>query len=171
MRRSILCFVVASAVTSCAAFAADLPNPKLTPGLADLALTKEALCAPYFSTKSIRRHGSRASTDAIYNAYGVGRDESPCPCEIDHLIPLEIGGSNDVRNLWPQPDSGILWNSKRKDELETQLHTEVCSGVIDLRTAQQEIAKDWIAAYVKRFGVPSATANRSRYRTRKTASP
>ena len=71
----------------------------------------------------------------------------------------------------PQPDSGILWNSKRKDELETQLHTEVCSGVIDLRIAQQEIAKDWIAAYVKRFGVPNATVNRSRYRARKTGSP
>jgi hypothetical protein len=24
-------------------------------------------------------------------------------CEVDHLIPLELGGSNDVKTLWPQP--------------------------------------------------------------------
>jgi hypothetical protein len=46
------------------------------------------------------------------------------------------------------------WNSIRKDRLERRLKVEVCSGIIELEAAQREIATDWIAAYVARFGSP-----------------
>jgi hypothetical protein len=38
-----------------------------------------------------------------------------------------------------------------KDELEDRLHTMVCSGALDLASAQQDIARDWIGAYKKYF--------------------
>jgi hypothetical protein len=85
----------------------------------------------------------------------MASDTPPCPCEIDHLIPLGIGGSNQPHNLWPQSESTVPWNSKAKDQLEIRLRTEVCAGTIDLSAAQKEIATDWIAAYVARFGRPA----------------
>ena len=38
-----------------------------------------------------------------------------------------------------------------KDALEDHLHGLVCGGKVDLATAQQDIARDWIAAYKKYF--------------------
>ena len=134
-----------------AALAGDLPDPKITPGLADPALTKDVICASTFNTKAIRNVPS-ARKKAIYKVYGMAFDEPPCPCEIDHLIPLALGGSNRPRNLWPQSDSTMPWNSIVKDRLERELHNEVCAGAIELEAAQHEIATDWIAAYVARFG-------------------
>ncbi len=36
-----------------------------------------------------------------------------------------------------------------KDVLERRLHNLVCNGKVDLKTAQHEIATDWISAYQK----------------------
>jgi hypothetical protein len=41
-----------------------------------------------------------------------------------------------------------------KDRLENRLHQMVCAGQLDLTTAQQAIASDWVAAY-KRYGSPN----------------
>ena len=71
--------------------------------------------------------------------------------ELDFLITPELGGASDARNLWPQPYRSILWNAYVKDELERRLQILVCEGEVDLRTAQQELAGDWIAAYKRRF--------------------
>jgi hypothetical protein len=73
-------------------------------------------------------------------------------CEIDHLNSLELGGSNEQTNLWPEPYHGTDWNAHVKDQLENFLHTHGCSGDIALDQAQKEIATDWIASYKERFG-------------------
>ena len=66
-----------------------------------------------------------------------------------HLISLELGGApRDPDNLWPEPWFGV-WNARVKDKLENTLHDKVCGGEVPLRTAQKEIATDWIAAYQK----------------------
>jgi len=78
-------------------------------------------------------------------AYGLTgtplRDE-----ELDHELPLELGGASSVTNLWPEP-----WAEPRgahhKDELENVLHGQVCSGRLDLVTAQRAITSNWEAAY------------------------
>jgi len=61
--------------------------------------------------------------------------------EIDHLVPLCLGGSDDFSNLWPQPRQTIApkWNAEAKDRLERRLCEMVCSGQLDLATAQQAI--------------------------------
>jgi hypothetical protein len=149
MNAFIRCAIIL-AVSMPAALAGDLPDPAKTPGLAEPGLTKEILCAPGFMTKTLRSVPS-ATRKAVYEDYDMAPDKAPCPCEVDHLIPLAIGGSNLPPNLWPEPHSGT-WNSIMKDRLEKRLHKEVCDGTVGLLAVQDEIATDWIAAYKKRFG-------------------
>ena len=76
------------------------------------------------------------------DAYGY--TDSASNYELDHLIPLEIGGApSDVRNLWPEPHYTTP-NSYDKDTLENYLNKQVCSGALDLKTAQNEIATNWV---------------------------
>jgi hypothetical protein len=89
----------------------------------------------------------------VYAAYGMPHwvtNEQ----ELDHLIPLELGGSNGIKNLWPEP-YGIQWNAHAKDALEDRLHQMVCNEGLPLATAQQWIASNWIEAYKRVFGVDS----------------
>ena len=71
--------------------------------------------------------------------------------EIDYLIAPGLGGADDIHNLWPQPFTSRTWNAHVKDALEERLHQLVCSGNLDLHTAQSDISSDWIAAYKKYF--------------------
>ena len=58
--------------------------------------------------------------------------------------------SNSAKNLWPQK----VADAHRKEVLEDRLRELVISGRLDLRTAQQAIASDWIAAYQKYVEAP-----------------
>ncbi|WP_051450173.1 HNH endonuclease signature motif containing protein [Actinospica robiniae] len=75
----------------------------------------------------------------MYKAYGIA---SGTVSELDHLVPLELGGANDVANLWPE--IGKLPNPK--DKVENDLREEVCSGKVSLAAAQKAIAADWMTA-------------------------
>jgi hypothetical protein len=62
--------------------------------------------------------------------------------EVDHLIPLELGGDNSDKNLWPE--RGSIPNPK--DGLENELHNLVCTGELSTSAAQHAIASNWVAA-------------------------
>jgi hypothetical protein len=76
--------------------------------------------------------------------------------EIDHLVPLCLGGADSNANLWPEPRGSIEpeFNAEAKDRLEARVCEMVCGGDLDVREAQQAIAGDWTAAYQRWF--PSA---------------
>ena len=74
--------------------------------------------------------------------------------EVDHLISLELGGSNDLKNLWPQSYTTPTYNARVKDGLENRLHWLVCHGTLALDVAQRAIARDWIAALTTYGGAP-----------------
>jgi hypothetical protein len=122
-----------------------VPDPQLTPG-ATLEVTTSDICVPGYTKKV--RHVPAAIKQQVYAAYGI-QNHAPREYEIDHLIPLELGGSNAMKNLWPQSYQTQPWNAHVKDRLENVLHRLVCSGQLGLDTAQRDIATDWIAAYHK----------------------
>ena len=86
----------------------------------------------------------------VFQAYGVDYRRAG-DYELDFLITPELGGASEASNLWPQPYRSVVWNAYVKDELERHLRRLVCRGAVDLATAQQELASDWIAAYKRRF--------------------
>jgi hypothetical protein len=77
------------------------------------------------------------------------RSTGPATTKLINLIPLSLGGSNSIRNLWPHSTKTSPWNSYVKDALERKLHKLVCVGQLDLKTAQNQMASNWIEAYKK----------------------
>jgi hypothetical protein len=76
----------------------------------------------------------------LMRAYGVAG--SIHDYELDHLIPIGVGGCPDCEsNLWPEPRN-IFPGAREKDEVEDYLHRQVCSGALSLAEAQQEIASN-----------------------------
>lgn len=115
-----------------------------TPGAVDPSLTKDVLCSSAFSTKSVRNVPSDEKMQ-VYEEYGIA-SHKPGEYEVDHLISLELGGSNDIANLWPEtaePRPGF----HEKDMVENFLHEQVCNGGITLPQAQQQISSNWLAVY------------------------
>jgi hypothetical protein len=88
--------------------------------------------------------------ERVFRSYGADTRRAT-EYELDYLITPELGGATDARNLWPQAYSHTPWNAFVKDELERFLHRQVCDGALDLPTAQQQMASDWIAAYKRHF--------------------
>ncbi len=137
------------AIRAAVAFGQAMPDPKLTPG-ATSALASKQLCDPKFHTTSVR-NVPESEKRQVYARYGMANHKGACAkagCEVDHLISLELGGSNDIKNLWPEPYAPAP-NAHQKDVVENWLHRQVCSvaSAIPLKDAQHQIATDWFAVY------------------------
>src|SRR6185503_6904821 len=100
----------------------------LTPGAA-LDVGAARICTPGYAESA--RDVSDAEKSKVYARYHVRW--VPYRHEVDHLISLELGGSNAIRNLWPEPYAG-RWGARTKDALENELHDLVCSGRLSLRS-------------------------------------
>lgn len=119
------------------------PNPKLTPGDA-LNVTADNLCQPAHA--GIKGKISVQVKSQVFDRYGIRG--TLIGYNVDHLIPSRLGGSNSIKNLWPQPLGGD-WTYQMKNRLERRLRKLVCSRALDLKIAQQEIARDWAGTYKK----------------------
>jgi hypothetical protein len=135
--------------------AADLPRHPLTPGIA-LAVSLARVCTSGYASGA--RDVSDAEKADVYARYGVAW--VPYAHEVDHLISLELGGSNVIRNLWPEPYAG-RWGARTKDVLENRLHDLVCEGRLSLASAQRQESRDWVAAYRKYVRTSPAGGNTS----------
>lgn len=129
---------------SCHAGPGPTPDPTCTPGSIDPAVTqaniKTTICrSGYTATVRPSTSQTNKAKAKMYTAYGI---RTGTTSELDHLVSLELGGSNDIANLWPEV--GSLPNPK--DEVENDLHRAVCSGKVTLASAQQAIAANWMTA-------------------------
>jgi hypothetical protein len=135
----------------------SIPDPGLTPGVT-LSVSRDDVCGVRLDTRVVPVEVAKR----VFAAYGV---ESPEPraYEVDYLITPALGGSDHIRNFWPQPYRNTIWNAHIKDALEDRLRELVCEGRLDLATAQQEIAANWIAAYKKYFGTQAPLPEHAAY--------
>jgi hypothetical protein len=133
-----------------------MPKPNVTPGDTVSVAAKE-VCTPDFPTEK-RMLIPASLQQRVFDRYGISNPE-PHAFEVDYLITPDLGGASSEQNLWPEPYHNIVWNARVKDELEVHLKNLVCSGKLDIPTAQHELANNWIAAYKKYFrtSVPLGT--------------
>lgn len=131
-----------------------LPDPVKTPG-ETYPVTKEEICVPGYAGKA--RNVPESRKKAAYALYEVDRKSDRF--EVDHLISLQLGGSNSLKNLWPQSYTQKEFNAFKKDKLENKLHALVCSGEITLEQAQKDIAENWIKPYCKYYNDDSNCKN------------
>jgi hypothetical protein len=157
MKPALLAALALAAVLASPAWADStiVPDPVLTPGSVRTSDVREICSTP----ASRVRHWSRERDDRILEEYGLQPGPHP-DFEIDHSIPLCLGGSDTDSNLWPQPRLSIeaTWNAERKDELEARMCSLVCAGQLDVHEAQRTIADDWTEAWREYFREPRGNA-------------
>lgn len=138
-----------------------LPDATVTPGVVRTTDLNQ-VCGTHTSEF---RHTTEKMKNQVYAEYGIAKQAinkktfcgGDVHCdglpklplyEIDHVISLELGGADDVRNLYPQPYYAHP-GSHEKDMLENKLHGAVCGGSMSLKEAQKVIAEDWYQEYLK----------------------
>lgn len=113
-------------------------DPHCTPGPIRTIDAGE-ICSPSFRTGPYRK-----TTESMKKKVCEEYRAKDCPNakkgEIDHLVPLELGGLDAIENLWWQPAPQYHW----KDKLENRLHKAVCDHELSLQDAQDCI-KDWVS--------------------------
>lgn len=131
------------------------PDSACTPGAIIPSVTKEQICVPRYS-KAVR-NVPQDLKDEVYAEYEITSHE-PGQYEVDHLVSLELGGSNDIANLWPEaakPRPGY----HEKDKVENYLHKQVCDGKMSLEEAQRQIATNWLEVYER---MPKTTRHKNK---------
>lgn len=111
-----------------------LPDRSCTPGAVETA-DVSTICGQ--STRE-RRNVPEAVRRERFAAYGISWNDRS-RYELDHLVPLEVGGSNDASNLWPE----LLDDAHRKDRVEDDTHRRVCRGELTPADAQHFFETDW----------------------------
>lgn len=130
----------------------QVPDPICTPGGINPSVSLETLRNSQWRTRCNRNcETSEAKKRLAYAWYNTGHPRGNFGdsqlCELDHLVPLELGGADGMGNIWPEcgPSGAVLEDRyfKIKDRVEEFLAEEVKAGRIPLEAAQRGIATDW----------------------------
>lgn len=111
------------------------PDPRVTPG--DVCKANDPDFDGYVYSEKIahcKRNFSEAKKASVARVYGVPK-ANWSDYEFDHLIPLCVGGSNDVRNVWPEP----IEHAHRKDVIEDKVCAALRAGTMTQKEAVQEV--------------------------------
>jgi hypothetical protein len=146
-----------------------LPDRRFTPGALDPEVTQsdigDTICRsgwtrtvrpPESYTETVKRleadaGGSVRYQGTTYSVHGFEpADAVLSHYELDHLVPLELGGSPaDPANLWLEPHEAPAggapagFGSETKDRVEYAARQAVCRGQMSLGEARSAMAADW----------------------------
>ncbi len=153
--------------------ARTLPDSSLTPGLTDPNVHDADICKSIWKAtvngeppahggtltySKAARHTSETVKNQAFAEYGLKNPKDGGQTyEVDHLIPLSLGGRDDLHNLWPQSRVLQGYNAWSKDRLEFRLYNMLChhqdgDPPITLAKAQQALRHDWTKAYADYCG-------------------
>lgn len=129
---------------------AEMHPPPETPGATDPAISQanidQTICRPGYARSARPAYAITGPLKRrLMDAQHPG--ERMTEYELDHLIPISIGGAPlDRRDLWLQPRQGPA-NAGDKNVLAYVLWRLVCTHQVPLATAQHDIGRDWTRAY------------------------
>lgn len=129
------------------------PTSHLTPGVVATDSFADLTAVIGGQTYSMAH---RNTSDALKKEVRAEYPQCPAQQEIDHFVPLALGGADVLGNLWCQPAIN-QWNGKdygyhTKDKLESYLIIMVKAGTLAPNVAQTCILSDWVACYQKYLG-------------------
>jgi hypothetical protein len=128
-----------------------LSDAEIQPGVAS-GDDKATVCEPGYAKRHLHTSGSLKA--AVHCEYGL-TSAKIWHCEIDHRIPLEVGGADVKANLWPQSYDTEPWNAAMKDRLENYIREQVRNAhTMTLEQGRRVFKGDWIEAYKKYLGQP-----------------
>jgi hypothetical protein len=125
-----------------------LNDLRATPG-ATFAVGLARICQSGYSSSV--RDVSESEKAQVYLEYGITHRVYG-QYEVDHLISLELGGSNAPSNLWPEPNDHPRGYLNSKDILENRLHDLVCAHALPLARVQHAIATNWVLEFRQVMG-------------------
>lgn len=158
----VLPFVAFFATAAITNWDGVLPNANLTPGAVNTNLQISAIAQHGFVSGTDARHVTESEKKAVFMEYFGKVPANRGDYEIDHLISLELGGANDIHNLWPQSYTAKPWNAHVKDKLENWMSKSVRDSYKTnatyaehlLQVYQYQISHNWTNAYLNYLGQP-----------------
>jgi hypothetical protein len=123
------------------AFAATTVDAAKTPGATDVAVSETTLTTTVCAPAPAYSRLDAATKKRVFAEYHIKKKQQR-KYVIDRLVPLELGGTNDLSNLWPQTRS----SAAAKNATELSVRGDLCAHKVDLATAQQAFASDWTTA-------------------------
>ena len=118
-----------------------LPNKNKTPGNVDPCVTIVWVCN-HFTDSS---YPLFKNIKAAYRNYGI--DINDKRYSLNHLIPMNLGGTNEISNLWPMMNIDFYFKKK----IEENIFHCVCYGFITLKEAQYILRTDWTSWKIDSF--------------------
>lgn len=67
---------------------------------------------------------------------------------IDHLVPVALGGTNAVENLWPIVACGP-WSHRQKTQVDRAVTRAVRDGRLPIDDARSQLAANWRRAFAQ----------------------
>ncbi len=136
--------------------ASEVPDDSVTPGVVASTDQRE-VCETVGGLTYSKRH--RATPQALKTAIRERDSCDPHNSEVDHRLPLALGGDDVEGNLscQPGPAYGVKWNFHDKDRLEVYAWESVCKHhTMTLGAAQAMFLapSNWIKRYCEVFSDP-----------------
>lgn len=129
------------------------PNPSLTPGQW-LTTDLRTICATPKNIRSMFITGAAnpnipaALAVEVFNLYKIPPQRYRL-YGLDYLVPLQLGGAVDARNIWPIRKTSDGLGFHEKEVLNIHIHVVVCHGEMPLAQAQKAMAADWVSVWVQ----------------------
>lgn len=127
MKRILLSAAAAILAAGLQLQAADA-DPILTPGEFFPTITASEVCVPGYARRT--RNVPTSEKKKVFARYGV--KWKPGAYEVEHFIPLCMGGTNGLANLWPAPKK----DARAKARVDGFLCREICAGRLTLEEAR-----------------------------------
>jgi hypothetical protein len=122
----------------------SMPNPKLTPGAVVTRNTTRVCDMPDHQPPTVIPPATQLQ---VFTEYRITNPAVQTKYDIDYLVPIGLGGSTSIANMWPAALKGTGFFEKI--QLDHVLRDMVCRRELSLRAAQHDVAQNWYAAWLK----------------------